>query len=43
MANYQGQYVFRKSDKAMLMWTKEGELSPEFTAIPRRQLTRVAK
>lgn len=34
MANYQWQYVFRKSDKTILMWTEEGELSPEFTAIP---------
>ncbi|NBI42064.1 hypothetical protein GVX76_00870 [[Haemophilus] felis] len=34
MANYQGQYVFRKSDKAMLMWTDVGELSPDFTALP---------
>ncbi|HEH9663737.1 DUF4376 domain-containing protein [[Haemophilus] felis] len=34
MANYQGQYVFRKSDKTMLMWTEEGELSPDFTVIP---------
>ncbi|MDE8034639.1 hypothetical protein OQ257_05605 [Actinobacillus equuli subsp. equuli] len=34
MANYQGQYVFRKTDKTMLMWTEEGELGPEFTAKP---------
>lgn len=34
MANYQGQYVFKKSDKTMLMWTEEGELSSDFTAIP---------
>lgn len=34
MSNYQGQYVFRKSDKAILMWLENGELSDEFTAIP---------
>ena len=33
MTNYQGQYVFKKSDKTMLMWTEEGELSPDFTTI----------
>lgn len=34
MSNYQGQYVFRKSDKSILMWLENGELSDEFTAIP---------
>lgn len=34
MSNYQGQYVFRKSDKSILMWLENGELSEEFTAIP---------
>lgn len=34
MSNYQGQYVFRKSDKSILMWLENGELSEEFTIIP---------